>query len=60
MSDTRCVARRMNDEMQCHRCGTAWSVKDVRPSDCLTLEQYTRMKGNEAIEKLKQLMLGKC
>jgi len=51
-----CQAKRINDEVQCHRCRTAWSINDERP-DCLTVEQYNKRLGKETLEHLKNLML---
>lgn len=54
----QCVARRVNDEMHCHRCGYQWSVDEVKQIDCLTVEQYRIMVGKDGIEKLRQLING--
>ena len=52
----QCVARRVNDEMHCHRCGYQWSVNEVKQTECQTIEQHRRNVGNEAIRNLKHLL----
>lgn len=31
-----CKARRMNDQMHCHRCGFQWDIDDDDPPVCKT------------------------
>jgi len=38
--NTHKSAIRYGNELQCHCCGKAWSVKDKNPPRCLTKEEY--------------------
>lgn len=41
-SSAPCPARRENDEMACHRCGTRWDVADPEPPVCKSTRRTYR------------------
>lgn len=53
-----CSARRVNEQMQCGKCGLAWDVNDPEPPQCRPITQSSwheqdRKRGRDVLARLK-------
>lgn len=53
---TPCRSVRVNDEMQCPRCGYAWDAKDPDPPKCKTDRDVQLEHGNRELEKIRRML----